>query len=127
MTALEKSEIRPSVRELQEPDYDESKFPQELIREGLPPQEKWMLRTIWRLDEKVNWLCRSVMDENAALRTIDIRDQENIANVCERLKLIEEWKIALMGKWGVISVAVITCVTAVMASTISLMVEKVFK
>ena len=86
-----------------------------------------MLRTIWRLDEKVNWLVRSVMDENVVMRQIDIREQEDSTTIKNRLRLLEEWKIALMGKWGVISVAVITCVTAVMSSTISLLADKMLK
>lgn len=116
-----------AVRELKEPEFNESDFPQELIKDGMKAHEKWMLRAIWRLDSKVDWLCRSVVEENTALRVIDVREQEIAENVETRLKMIEEWKIALMGRWGVISIAIVTCVTAVLSSTISLVAEKVFK
>ena len=86
-----------------------------------------MLKTIWKLDSKVDWLMRSLIEENATLREIDVREQETSASHESKISSLEEWKIVLMGKWGVVSIAVVTCVTAVLSSTISLFTEKLFK
>ena len=127
MTAKDTQASRSRVRMLEEREYDEGKFPQELLRDGMSTQEKWMFKTIWKLDNKVDWLMRSLIEENATLREIDVREQETSASHDSKISSLEEWKIVLMGKWGVVSIAVVTCVTAVLSSTISLFTEKLFK
>jgi hypothetical protein len=119
--------IRSVAKTLKVIDYDGREFPQELLREGMSTQEVWMLKTIWQMDAKVAWLCRSLVEENESLRAIDVREQELAHRLDERLKNLEEWKINLMGKWGAVSIAVVTCVTAVLSATISLITEKLFK
>jgi hypothetical protein len=115
------------VRPLRAPEFNEDRFPPELLGEHMSAQEKWMLRAIWKLDRKVDWLVDSLVEENATLKDIDIREQETAVKTEERLKTLEDWKLNLMGKWGVVSVAVVTCVTAVLSASINLVIKAIFK
>ena len=79
----------------------ESKIPMHLVNK-MSDQEKWLVETISKLDQKTDWLLQKTVDTNEHVLADDVR-----------LTKVEEWKSLFSGKWAVIAGIAFMATTAV--------------
>lgn len=79
----------------------ESKIPSHLVNK-MSDQEKWLVETISKLDQKTDWLLQKMVETSGHVLDIDVRTQK-----------VEDWKTIFSGKWALIGAVCFMVVTAV--------------
>lgn len=79
----------------------ESKIPPHLVNK-MSDQEKWLVETISKLDQKTDWLLQKMVETSGHVVEIDIRTAK-----------IEDWKTIFSGKWALIGAICFMLLTAV--------------
>lgn len=79
----------------------ESKIPSHLVNK-MTDQEKWLVETISKLDQKTDWLLQKMVETSGHVVEIDVRTAK-----------IEDWKTIFSGKWALIGAVCFMVVTAV--------------
>jgi len=78
----------------------ESKIPPHLVNK-MSDQEKWLVETISKLDQKTDWLLTKIVETSGHVLELDVRTAR-----------IEDWKAVFSGKWAIIAAVCFMCVTA---------------
>lgn len=79
----------------------ESKIPTHLVNK-MTDQEKWLVETISKLDQKTDWLLQKTVETNEHVLADDVR-----------IAKIEEWKSLFSGKWAVVAGLAFMATTAI--------------
>lgn len=79
----------------------ESKIPPHLVNK-MTDQEKWLVETISKLDQKTDWLLQKMVETSGQVLEIDVRTTR-----------IENWKTVFSGKWALIGAVCFMVVTAI--------------
>lgn len=79
----------------------ESKIPPHLVNK-MSEQEKWLVETISKLDQKTDWLLQKIVETSGHVVDIDVRTQK-----------IEDWKSVFSGKWALVAALAFMALTAV--------------
>jgi len=78
----------------------ESKIPPHLVNK-MSDQEKWLVETISKLDQKTDWLLQKTVETSGQVLDIDIRTTK-----------VEEWKTMFSGKWALVGALCFMVLTA---------------
>ena len=89
----------------------ESKIPAHLVNK-MSDQEKWLVETISKLDQKTDWLLSKLVETSGHVLEIDIRTTK-----------IEDWKTVFSGKWAMIGAICFMAVTAVTSAGVRALFE----
>lgn len=93
-------ETKSRYPKLELPEF-ESKIPPHLVNK-MSDQEKWLVETISKLDQKTDWLLQKMVETSGHVLEIDVRTSK-----------IENWKTIFSGKWALIGAICFMVVTAV--------------
>lgn len=93
----------------------ESKVPPHLVSQ-MSDQERWLVETISKLDQKTDWLLQKIVETNGHVGDIDIRTQK-----------IEDWKSVFTGKWALIAALAFMVLTAVTSAIARAMIDYYFR
>lgn len=93
---IEQPPIRTTIRK---PEF-ESTIPDELLSDLKTEKERYLFKTLSKMEAELGWLSASIIQVNED----GLKADRYIASLAARIKVMEAWHERMIGKWGVIGI-----------------------